>query len=177
MRDEGSRVDDLNELEYIDGVIYANVWMSDRIARISPETGEVLSWIDLEGLLPASERSGSEDVLNGIAFDPDGRRPVRHGKTLAQAFRNRGGSEVESPASCPREAPVPKTLDPRAGRWAFSLAALSALIWPVYSFFGTIEPFVLGIPFSLFYLVILIGVVFSVMLALFVWEGRNDRLG
>jgi len=59
----------------------------------------------------------------------------------------------------------------------FSVAALAALIWPLYSIFGTIEPFVLGIPFSLFYLVILIGAVFSVMLALFVWEDRNDRLG
>lgn len=60
----------LNELEYIDGRIYANVWRSDRIARIDPDTGEVVSWIDLTGLLPASAQSGNEDVLNGIAYDP-----------------------------------------------------------------------------------------------------------
>jgi len=86
VRDEGKRVDDLNELEYIDGVIYANVWMSDRIARISPETGAVLSWIDLKGLLPASERSGSEDVLNGIAYDPDAGRLFVTGKLWPKLF-------------------------------------------------------------------------------------------
>lgn len=59
----------LNELEYIDGRVYANVWRSDRIARIDPETGEVVSWIDLTDLLSPEHRTGAEDVLNGIAYD------------------------------------------------------------------------------------------------------------
>lgn len=60
---------------------------------------------------------------------------------------------------------------------AFCLAAFLAVIWPVYSWFGGIEPVVLGVPFSLFYLVLVIAAVFVVMLGLFVWEDRNDRLG
>ncbi len=56
----------LNELEYVNGQIYANVWQTDRIARIDPETGRVTGWIDLQGLLPSG---ASADVLNGIAFD------------------------------------------------------------------------------------------------------------
>ncbi|NES23814.1 MAG: glutaminyl-peptide cyclotransferase [Symploca sp. SIO3E6] len=65
-------VSNLNELEYINGEIFANVWQTDLIARISPQTGRVLSWIDLTGLLETQSRSpsyGSEDVLNGIAYD------------------------------------------------------------------------------------------------------------
>ena len=65
-------VTNLNELEYINGEIFANVWQADLIARISPQTGRVLSWIDLTGLLETQSRSpsyGSEDVLNGIAYD------------------------------------------------------------------------------------------------------------
>ncbi len=68
--DEGKPVDQLNELEYIHGGIYANVWHTDRIARISPKTGHVLSWIDCTGLLPPDQRVDTESVLNGIAFDP-----------------------------------------------------------------------------------------------------------
>ena len=59
----------LNELEWVKGEIWANIWMTDSIARIDPKTGQVLGWIDLAGLLPASERNGTEDVLNGIAYD------------------------------------------------------------------------------------------------------------
>jgi glutamine cyclotransferase len=69
VRDHGAQVTDLNELEYIHGQIYANVWHTDRIARISPVTGQVLSWIDLTGLLPENQRSDPEAVLNGIAYD------------------------------------------------------------------------------------------------------------
>jgi glutamine cyclotransferase len=68
--DHGKPVTQLNELEFIHGQIYANIWHSDRIARISPATGKVLGWIDLSGLLPVSEKSGAEAVLNGIAYDP-----------------------------------------------------------------------------------------------------------
>src|SRR5437870_8410886 len=66
--DKGKSVPNLNELEYIRGEIYANVWQTERIARISPATGHVISWIDLSGLLGAAERSRAE-VLNGIAYD------------------------------------------------------------------------------------------------------------
>lgn len=67
--DAGKPVRNLNELEYINGEIYANVWMTDRIARISPKTGKVIAWINLKGLLPASERRSRDAVLNGIAYD------------------------------------------------------------------------------------------------------------
>ena len=59
----------------------------------------------------------------------------------------------------------------------FSFVALAALIWPVYAIVGGIEPRVLGVPFSLAYLVLVVGTVFTVMLCLFLWEDRNDRLG
>ena len=66
---EGTPVVKLNELEYIKGQIYANVWQTDRIARISPKTGEVVAWIDLGGLLQRENYPGKADVLNGIAYD------------------------------------------------------------------------------------------------------------
>lgn len=84
VRDQGSRVENLNELELIDGEIYANIWMEDRIARISPETGKVLSWVDLSGLL--ERRSGNEDVLNGIAWDKDNERLFVTGKLWPKIF-------------------------------------------------------------------------------------------
>ena len=59
----------------------------------------------------------------------------------------------------------------------FAIAALFALIWPVYSWFGGIFPLILGLPVSMFYIAAVISVVFSVMLALFLWEDRNGRLG
>ena len=69
--DHGKPVQELNELEYIHDEIYANVWHSDRIARISPTTGQVLGWIDLTGLLPSTENPSPEGVLNGIAYDAE----------------------------------------------------------------------------------------------------------
>jgi glutamine cyclotransferase len=68
VRDSGQEVANLNELEAIKGEIYANVWQTDRIARISPEDGRVVGWINLAGLLDAGERAQA-DVLNGIAYD------------------------------------------------------------------------------------------------------------
>jgi glutaminyl-peptide cyclotransferase len=65
----GESVFMLNELEFINGFIYANIWKTDTIARIDPESGEVVAWIDLAGILPPEDRSGREDVLNGIAYD------------------------------------------------------------------------------------------------------------
>ena len=67
--ENGTPVQKLNELEYIHGEIFANVWYSDRILRISPQTGKVLGWLDLSALLSASQRTDREAVLNGIAYD------------------------------------------------------------------------------------------------------------
>ncbi len=85
--DGGQPVLLLNELEYVRGEIYANVWMTDRIARIDPATGTVRGWIDLTGLLSAAEHGPSPDnVLNGIAYDADERPALRHGQALARAL-------------------------------------------------------------------------------------------
>lgn len=82
--DDG-QVTRLNELEYVDGEIYANVWQTDRIARISPVDGRVLGWIDLTGLLIGEDRKGA-DVLNGIAYDADGDRLFVTGKHWPKLF-------------------------------------------------------------------------------------------
>lgn len=68
--DHGNPVKHINELEYIKGKIYANVWHTDLIARISPETGEVLGWLDLAGLRKGFHAGSKVGVLNGIAYDP-----------------------------------------------------------------------------------------------------------
>jgi glutamine cyclotransferase len=81
--------DQLNELEYIDGEIYANVWHEEYIVRISPETGEVVAILDLEGLRPQETRSGREKVLNGIAWDAAGRRLFVTGKNWPTLFEIR----------------------------------------------------------------------------------------
>jgi glutaminyl-peptide cyclotransferase len=86
VRDHGKPVIELNELEYIRGQIYANVWHTDRIARIAPATGKVLGWIDLAGLLPAEEKSSPEAVLNGIAYDPVRNRLFVTGKLWPKLF-------------------------------------------------------------------------------------------
>ena len=83
--DKGRPVPELNELEYIRGEIYANVWQTDRIARISPSTGQVLGWIDLKGLLTQAER-GRTDVLNGIAYDAKQNRLFVTGKLWPETF-------------------------------------------------------------------------------------------
>ena len=67
---DGAPVHRLNELEWIDGEIWANVWGSDSIVVISPDSGEVRATLDLRGLLPASDRRAGTDVLNGITRDP-----------------------------------------------------------------------------------------------------------
>jgi glutamine cyclotransferase len=83
--DKGTPVSNLNELEYINGEIYANVWQTDRVARISPATGHVLGWVDLSGLLPPAERSRA-DVLNGIAYDAKQKRLFITGKNWPKLF-------------------------------------------------------------------------------------------
>ncbi len=68
--DNGQPLNRLNELEWVNGEIWANVWQTDRLVRIHPESGQVLGDITLDNLLPASERRPNTDVLNGIARDP-----------------------------------------------------------------------------------------------------------
>jgi glutamine cyclotransferase len=85
VRDGTRPVIGLNELEYIGGEVYANVWQTDLIARISPESGEVTGWIDLTGILDPDERPGS-DVLNGIAYDAGGDRLFVTGKLWPRLF-------------------------------------------------------------------------------------------
>lgn len=86
VKDRGSPVTELNELEFVHGQIYANIWHSDRIVRVSPSTGNVLGSIDLGGLLPASERSDQEAVLNGIAWDAANDRLFVTGKLWPKLF-------------------------------------------------------------------------------------------
>jgi glutamine cyclotransferase len=69
VHDGTTPVTNLNELEYIRGEVYANVWQTDFIVQIDPQTGDVVGWIDLEGLLPPGEHGTRVDVLNGIAYD------------------------------------------------------------------------------------------------------------
>ena len=84
---DGTRpVRDLNELEYIRGEVYANVWHTDRIARISPQTGKVTRWLDLRGLMSAGYRLDPEAVLNGIAHDATGDRLFVTGKLWPRLF-------------------------------------------------------------------------------------------
>ena len=80
VHDGKQTIGQLNELEFIKGEIYANIWHSDRIARIAPKDGRVLSWIDLSGLLPADQKIDAESVLNGIAYDPQHDRLFVTGK-------------------------------------------------------------------------------------------------
>jgi glutamine cyclotransferase len=84
--DSNGPVTRLNELEYVEGEIYANVWQTDRIARIAPETGRVTGWIDLEGLLDVEDYSGKVDVLNGIAYDGQTDRLFVTGKLWPKLF-------------------------------------------------------------------------------------------
>jgi len=85
--DAGKPVPMLNELEYIKGSIYANVWHTDRIARISPSDGRVLEWIDLTGLEPDALQRDPEAVLNGIAYDPKGDRIFVTGKLWKHIYQ------------------------------------------------------------------------------------------
>jgi glutaminyl-peptide cyclotransferase len=84
--DGGAGVKNLNELEYVRGEIYANVWHTDRIARISPQSGRVTGWIDLKGLLSPVYRLDPEAVLNGIAYDSARSRLFVTGKLWPRLF-------------------------------------------------------------------------------------------
>lgn len=79
----------LNELEFVEGEIFANVWQSDRIARISPQSGKVVGWIDLAGLLSPIYRAEPNAVLNGIAYDSSRKRLFVTGKLWPSVFEIR----------------------------------------------------------------------------------------
>ncbi len=93
--DEGKPIENLNELEIVEGEIFANVWQQDRIARISPETGKVLGWIDMKGILspggPARRRRRSQRhrLRRGE------KASLRHGQAVAEALRDRNRREIE----------------------------------------------------------------------------------
>lgn len=90
VRDGGEPVAELNELEFVQGELFANVWHTDRIVRISPQSGKVLGWINLAGLLsPMYQKEGSEAVLNGIAYDSQRRRLLVTGKLWPSVFEIR----------------------------------------------------------------------------------------
>jgi glutaminyl-peptide cyclotransferase len=85
VKDNGVAIKNLNELEFVNGEILANIWQTTRIARISPKTGDVVGWIDLAGLLDPREAVGT-DVLNGIAYDAKGDRLFVTGKWWPKLF-------------------------------------------------------------------------------------------
>jgi glutamine cyclotransferase len=79
-------VRDLNELEFVNGEIYANVWHDNRIASIDPKSGRVTAWIDLTGLIPEGELQDPEAVLNGIAYDQANDKLFVTGKLWPRLF-------------------------------------------------------------------------------------------
>ncbi|MCU1311242.1 MAG: glutamine cyclotransferase [Candidatus Angelobacter sp.] len=87
--DGDTPIHQLNELEFVEGEIFANVWQTDRIARISPQSGKVVGWIDLKGLLSPMYRLESGAVLNGIAYDADRKRLFVTGKLWPSIFEIR----------------------------------------------------------------------------------------
>ena len=79
-------INKLNELEYINGKIYANIWKTDNIAIINPDNGQLSGWIDMSGLLPLQDYGTSVDVLNGIAYDAANNRLFVTGKLWPRLF-------------------------------------------------------------------------------------------
>lgn len=84
--DKNGDVGKLNELEYVEGEIFANIWGKERIARIDPKTGSVTGWIELPGLLTREDRKKRVDVLNGIAYDSDNKKLYVTGKLWPKLF-------------------------------------------------------------------------------------------
>jgi glutamine cyclotransferase len=124
---DGSSVSRLNELECIDGSVYANVWLTDSIVKIAPATGQVLAEIDASSLLTMGERRQA-DVLNGIAFDPTSHRLLLTGKLWPKLF------EVELEGLLPPRSSAGtcgllpcNTGQPARAPWLWALALLSVL--------------------------------------------------
>jgi len=100
---DGDRpINRLNELEYINGEVWANIWLDTRIARIDPATGQVLAWIDLAGLDPTAQQN-PDAVLNGIAYDAQGDRLFVTGKLWPRLYE----IEILPPALSQSPAPSP----------------------------------------------------------------------
>jgi glutamine cyclotransferase len=95
--DHGSPLSALNELEYVNGVLFANVYQSDWIVRVDPDSGTVLEWIDFQGLLPERDRAPNTDVLNGIAYDEASGHLLLTGKRWPWLFEVR----LTTPAAGP----------------------------------------------------------------------------
>jgi glutamine cyclotransferase len=89
VHDGATPIDQVNELEWVEGEIYANIWQTDRIARISPQNGKVVGWIDLTGLLSPVIRRPEDAVLNGIAYDAGRKRLFVTGKLWPSIFEIR----------------------------------------------------------------------------------------
>ena len=89
VRDGTRPIANVNELEYIEGEIWANVWQTERIVRIDPRTGQVNSWVDLTGLLKPADRTPDIDVLNGIAYDAAKKRIFVTGKRWPKLYEIR----------------------------------------------------------------------------------------
>ncbi len=83
---ESKPVSNLNELEYVEGEIFANIWQTNTIARIKPESGQIKGWIELDGLLEQKDLSYKVDVLNGIAYDSNNNRLFVTGKLWPKLF-------------------------------------------------------------------------------------------
>jgi glutamine cyclotransferase len=83
---KGSPIEQLNELEMVEGEVWANVWKRDYLVRIDPATGKVLGFVDLAGLFDARSIPSDDAVLNGIAYDPEKKRLFVTGKLWPKLF-------------------------------------------------------------------------------------------
>jgi len=84
--DQGRAIKNINELEYIGGEIYANIWFQNKIARIDPSTGKVLGWIDLSKLVSPEHKKSNDAVLNGIAYNAENDRLFVTGKLWSKLY-------------------------------------------------------------------------------------------
>jgi len=98
VQDNGTPVRQLNELEYIKSEIFANIWYSDRIARIDPQTGRVTGWLNLAGLRSFEGNISTDNVLNGIAYDEEGDRLFVTGKNWPKLFEIRMVARRDPPS-------------------------------------------------------------------------------
>jgi glutaminyl-peptide cyclotransferase len=97
---DGSPIGNLNEVEFVKGEIFANIWQTDVIARIDPASGKVVGWIDLRGLLSEKDRQGrTVDVLNGIAYDSKRDRLFVTGKLWPKLYEIRLVERAAQPAA------------------------------------------------------------------------------
>jgi glutaminyl-peptide cyclotransferase len=104
VRDGDTPVDQLNELEFVEGELFANIWQTDRIARISPQSGKVVGWIDLTGLLSPVYRRQEGAVLNGIAYDSIHKRLFVTGKLWPSIFEIQVLPKKSNPGKMTRDS-------------------------------------------------------------------------